>query len=63
MSTVDIKGRDLGSATGSAGPVNFSAINLGTAAGAFSSSGSGSSSLSPILTLIVLAIAVYYLVG
>lgn len=63
MTTVDIKGRDLASATGSTGPVNFSPINLGLGAGAFSSSGSGGLSPISILAVVILAIAAVFLVG
>lgn len=63
MSTVDIKGRDLGSATGSTGPVNFSPINLGIGAGALSSSGAGGLSPVSIIAVVILAIAAVFLLG
>lgn len=58
---VNIKGRDFASATGSAGPVNFSAVNLGPGAGVLSSSGAGGGSPFPLIALAVLAIAALFL--
>lgn len=63
MSAISIHGRDLGTATGSAGPVNFSPINLGLAAGAGASSSSGTlgGAALPIGLLIVAAILLLWL--
>lgn len=67
MSAIDIKGRDLGSATGGTLPVSFSPINLGVGAGAGASSGAGGApgGLSPlaIVLAVILAIAAIFLTG
>jgi hypothetical protein len=58
MSTVDIKGRDAFSATGSTGDIGFAPINLGLGAGALASDGGG---LSPLI-IVAAAVVVLLLV-
>lgn len=41
MTTVDIQGRDLGSATGGTGLAEFAPVNLGFGAGALASGSAG----------------------
>lgn len=63
MSAVDIHGRDLGSATGSAGPVGFAPINLGLGAGLGASSGEGGPSPLLIVGLVIAAAIVLLFFG